>query len=660
MPFLTYLDPASTDSADHVEREVDVAWLRQSLLGFLQAPDKSRGRAVAILGERGAGKSALAHKVVDELRELHAATTLFLIVDCRKHRNQRKIYHAIAVEAIKQLGYRSDVDQSMLATARLLETIALMDTVKQATVYERISTFKQAAQLNGSRSLLNYLGVSFEINIERSAKNLDSLEGSIHFDGSRLLDAVVAFFEDLRAHQGLDAVVVLDNLDELRGELRRCIASSGDGTLSTLDDPREVDELVRLGLAHREQGDAILVPLARKATEQGVVELLDLEGITTPDSLVLDDAVPVRSRATSPTEAIIAFDPLTPISASPEDPWFVDLRPLAPSLQDFSKRFRQQLARRDRRVRLAVLQQSGGGASTLIRQLVHELQSAGVICVGVRAPVHARFGFVDLLLRTMSALLTHAEEQSNLSGPPEALEQLRRWLGEHCLEGELREYVRLGADIMEQARIPSLLMILQRAHGAGHGAGPESPERARVRLALEARVDEMLEQLGRILTSLRAQLSARGLQLCLHYENTAGLDAKTIDEVFVAHADDLAPLDCHLLFGVDPSCEYLPTNRAVSEVFTTLSYPSLLATPEVWRAVVQAVLAARGQLDAIFERPDDAITRIAAHANGSLRRALELAVRACEHAATGLVDDDALLAAVVAQVLAHEPAPVNS
>ena len=49
MPFLTYLDPANTDPIDHVDRETDVVWPRGKLSSYLRAPDKSRGRAVAIL-----------------------------------------------------------------------------------------------------------------------------------------------------------------------------------------------------------------------------------------------------------------------------------------------------------------------------------------------------------------------------------------------------------------------------------------------------------------------------------------------------------------------------------------------------------------------------------------------------------------------------------
>lgn len=242
MPFLTYFDSASTDPIDHVDREADVEDLRQSLYAFLRAPNKSKGRAVAILGERGIGKSMLARKVIDELREQHAATTLFLVIDCRNFRNQRKVYQAIAAQAVDQLGFRADVDQAMLATARLLEAIASMDTVKQSALYERITVFKQAVKLTGNRSLLKHLGVTYDINIERSVKNLDRLEGSVHFEGARLREAVVAFFEDLRAHQGYDAIVVLDNLDELDHE---AIAEEQDREALLA----EIDSLLGLALA---------------------------------------------------------------------------------------------------------------------------------------------------------------------------------------------------------------------------------------------------------------------------------------------------------------------------------------------------------------------------------------------------------------------------
>lgn len=218
MPFLTYLDPASTDPVDHVDREPKLAWLREKLLSYLRAPDKTRGRAVAILGERGIGKSILARKALSELRELHTATTLFLEIDCRRIRSQRKVYHAIASAAVEQLGQRADVDKALLDTARVLETIASMDTVERKLVHERITSYKAAAKLDGGRKLLKHLGIGYGINIERSVKSTEGLEGSIHFEGTRLRDAVTAFFEDLREARGFDVIVLLDNLDELDHE----------------------------------------------------------------------------------------------------------------------------------------------------------------------------------------------------------------------------------------------------------------------------------------------------------------------------------------------------------------------------------------------------------------------------------------------------------
>jgi hypothetical protein len=448
---------------------------------------------------------------------------------------------------------------------------------------------------------------------------------------------------------------------ELRSAVRDAIAQSRDGTLSTLYHPREVDELVRLGLAHSEEGDALLVPLARLATEQGVVEILDLEGVTTPEPVEL---APTRDRAMSPTEAIVAFDPVLPVM--PSDPWFVDLRALVPEIQDFGRRFHQQLARRDRNVQLAILQQPGSGGSTMIHQLLHDLAASGIVSIAVRTPAHAGFGFVDLLLRAMSAILAYCEEHwdqhSTLSIPKPVLSELRAWLAEHCLEGELREYVRLGADIMEHARIPSLLMILQRVLDR---TGADSPERTRIRLALDARTDEILAFLGRIIDGLRSQLIVRGQQLCLHHETSEHLDPNAVDEVFVAHVEDLRRLDCHMVFSVGLATEYLPLQRPVSAVFTTLSYPALASNPEGLRAAVRALLAARADLDRVFERPDEMVALLAKRSQGSLRRSLELAKRACEQTVSGLVAVEAIepadgAVADVTLVLADEWPIINA
>jgi hypothetical protein len=217
MPFLTYLDPASVDPGDLVDRDGIVRWLRQSLDSFLCAPDKSRGRASAILGERGIGKSIVMRKVIDDLRELHTATTLFLVVDCRNVGDQRRVIHELARQIVDALGVRNNLKPELLDTARLLETVARFDDVERRVLAEHATSHKAALRLNNKQHLLAMLRIGYDINVERSSSSRESLEGAIRFDATRLRDALLALLADLRDH-GLDTIVVLDNLDELRHE----------------------------------------------------------------------------------------------------------------------------------------------------------------------------------------------------------------------------------------------------------------------------------------------------------------------------------------------------------------------------------------------------------------------------------------------------------
>lgn len=242
MPFLTYFDPASTDPRDLVDREADVRWLKNSLMSFFRGSDKSRGRAVALLGDRGVGKSIVMKKVISDLREVLSATTLFVEVDCRRVRSQRRVYHEIARQILNELGGRADISPAMIDNARVLEAITEMGEAKRSVVVERITAYKSALDLKPSRQLLSLLNITYGIHIEQSSKRQESHEGVVHFDDARVRDLVIAFFEDLRANQGLDAIVVLDNLDELNHE-------------SFIDDElrkahmAEIDALIGLALA---------------------------------------------------------------------------------------------------------------------------------------------------------------------------------------------------------------------------------------------------------------------------------------------------------------------------------------------------------------------------------------------------------------------------
>lgn len=238
MPFLTYLDPASVDPTDLVNRDRDVRWLRASLESFFR--DRARGRALAILGDRGIGKSIVMRRVIDSLREVHGGDTLFLVIDCRRYGDQRRVYHEIARLAVDQIGPTNR--SALLDTARILETIAKFDEVERRVLSEHVTGFKAALTLKGEKNLLRLVGTIADVSVEQSKQRRETLEGKIFFDATRLRDAVVAFFSDLRA-AGLDVVLVLDNLDELRHEAlgddekRRWLHGEIDGLLGLASAP---------------------------------------------------------------------------------------------------------------------------------------------------------------------------------------------------------------------------------------------------------------------------------------------------------------------------------------------------------------------------------------------------------------------------------------
>ncbi|HGG57426.1 MAG TPA: hypothetical protein ENK31_06485, partial [Nannocystis exedens] len=72
----------------------------------------------------------------------------------------------------------------------------------------------------------------------------------------------------------------------LRTNLAALITDAPDGELPPFVDRPQLRELVRLGLAHVSEGDALLVPLARLASDPAVAEILTIEGFSAdlPDS----------------------------------------------------------------------------------------------------------------------------------------------------------------------------------------------------------------------------------------------------------------------------------------------------------------------------------------------------------------------------------------
>ncbi len=117
-----------------------------------------------------------------------------------------------------------------------------------------------------------------------------------------------------------------DAAKPLRASLAALITDALDGELPPLVDGPQLRELVRLGLAHVSEGDALLVPLARLAADPAVAEILALEGISADFSSDSSDPFSVEPESADtpaeiggPRRASVLLGPTTRRQVQRED-----------------------------------------------------------------------------------------------------------------------------------------------------------------------------------------------------------------------------------------------------------------------------------------------------------------------------------------------------
>lgn len=287
---LPYFDPTEAAPRLLINREDELKWLRTRLLDYLRrTEDKAyTGRPLALIGEKGVGKTILAAAVLDSLKHEPniGKHTLFLRVDCRRARSGRDVLTEIAQGLVESLAVEQKLDAKsplagLLDAARILRTLCNFVDAELKTVHEHLLQYKAALGLKGDRKLLGSLAVDFGISLERSEKHLTTLEGKLRFDDRRLARALGALFADIRG-QGLHVVLHLDNIDELRHEGYQDEAVRGqtrhdvETVLSLIDAPialllcmrtyfagslpREVKQTKKLGQLASEHLQALLRP----------------------------------------------------------------------------------------------------------------------------------------------------------------------------------------------------------------------------------------------------------------------------------------------------------------------------------------------------------------------------------------------------------------
>ena len=239
--FFDHLDAADVEPKQLVGRARDAQWLRELLSRYLQAAEHDAGRAACLVGEKGVGKSILARSVLEDLKTRFAASTLFAVVDCRSCHSWRGVISAVAAAVVAELSSlqraSADVAEALMATAKLVRALTLYDRIELKAAHAQTLQFQAATGLRGSQETLNSVRLNFGLSLKLNAVQIRSMMGAVCFDDAGLTDALMALFRDLRS-QGFNAVVLLDNLDELRHEYRDTVARERVR--------REVDGVLRL------------------------------------------------------------------------------------------------------------------------------------------------------------------------------------------------------------------------------------------------------------------------------------------------------------------------------------------------------------------------------------------------------------------------------
>jgi hypothetical protein len=219
--FLTKLRPSHADPNLLVDREREVRWLEQRIAAYLLDRSPDKGGVITVLGAKGVGKSIVTRHVLDRLRRLYGQTTVFVSVDCRRQLSQRRVLRQLADALHQQLARMLDeevagITQELVDTAAVVKTLAGYTRATLSTLHENLAVFKNASNLRIGGRLLDFLSTEFNIAISREKRARQAIEGEIQLDDISLREALIRLFHDLRAqHEQLDAVVYLDNIDEL-------------------------------------------------------------------------------------------------------------------------------------------------------------------------------------------------------------------------------------------------------------------------------------------------------------------------------------------------------------------------------------------------------------------------------------------------------------
>ncbi len=227
--FLNHFDPADISPDLLVDREEDVAWLRSNFESYFDAIEQhtlepAARRIVGLTGEKGAGKSIVAAKVVQELRKKYSGSTLFASVDCRSANGARGVVARIASSLLAEIAEFTPVVAAagtpfpawLLPLTSVLSNVAHADSANRKTLRQQMSLHKTALKVGGQLTQ-RALSAEFQLSFEQELRASDAFETTVNFDVDRVMELAAKLFQDIR-NAGMRVFLLVDNVDELQHE----------------------------------------------------------------------------------------------------------------------------------------------------------------------------------------------------------------------------------------------------------------------------------------------------------------------------------------------------------------------------------------------------------------------------------------------------------
>ncbi len=218
----TRLDSRSTDPRLFINRSHDVDTLAEQLDAHLSVDDPSTSMAIRITGEKGSGKTIFLRHVIQKVQAAYP-TALYVNVDCRMSGTSRRVLQRIADATVAELDRLlkagTGMRPALVDAARAVSALATFDDVELKKAHEHIIQFKAAAGLSVDAALLGQLKSQLGVSFERSDRQISQLTGSIRIDERKLGSLLNALFHDIR-REGINIVLIVDNLDEMRPDYR--------------------------------------------------------------------------------------------------------------------------------------------------------------------------------------------------------------------------------------------------------------------------------------------------------------------------------------------------------------------------------------------------------------------------------------------------------